>query len=241
MSAISKKIFISGIITAKSGIHIGGSNLSMAIGGADVVVVRNPVTQEPYIPGSSIKGKMRSLTERLYGKLGDSMSRDIQNGPYQKPDHVVTELYGMVGGRDNDNIPSRIVVRDAHMLPESVEELRQAPGTDMLFTEVKTEVVIDRITSAAMPRQLERVPAGAKFQFEIVLTVFENDDEKNLLDNVVMGLRLLRDDYIGGKGSRGSGHIDISFTSDYFTFKDLDVYKNGLEPKKLEGYKAVLS
>lgn len=240
MSAISKKIFLKGVITAKSGMHIGGSNLSMAIGGADAVVVRNPVSQEPYIPGSSIKGKMRSLTERLYGKIGNTRMGQVQHGPYQG-DGIITNLYGRVGsGRDVDNIPSRIVVRDAHLLPDSVNELKDAPGTDMLYTEVKTEVVIDRITSAAMPRQLERVPAGAKFGFEIVLTVFDGDDEKDLIDHVIMGLRLLQDDFIGGKGSRGSGQVEISLHDENLTYKDRDVYENGLDPKRLD-YKVQLS
>jgi CRISPR-associated protein Csm3 len=241
MSAISKKIFIKGVITAQSGLHIGGSNLSMAIGGADAVVVRNPVTQEPYIPGSSLKGKMRSLTERLYDKIGDTKMGQVKNGPYQKPDHVITRLYGMVGTGGNENIPSRVIVRDAHLLPESVQKLGNAPATDMLYTEVKTEVVIDRITSAAMPRQLERVPAGAEFGFEIVLTVYEGDDERDLLDHVIMGLRLLKDDFLGGKGSRGSGQIGISLSSEHFEFKDLEVYQKGLQAKSLTSYKAVLS
>jgi CRISPR-associated protein Csm3 len=184
---------------------------------------------------------MRSLTERLYGKLGNvSMGSNVQNGPYQG-DGVITDLYGRIGkGNEVKNIPSRIVVRDAHLLPESELELKEAPGTDMLYTEVKTEVVIDRITSGAIPRQLERVPAGAKFGFEIVLTIFEGDDEKDLIDHVIMGLRLLRDDFIGGKGSRGSGQIEITINDEHLTYKDRDVYENALEPKVLN-YKVQLS
>lgn len=228
MSSLKKKIFINGSITAVTGLHIGGSNLSMAIGGADAVVVRNPVTQIPYIPGSSIKGKMRSLTERLYGKIARVNMGNVKNGPYQD-DHAITSLYGRIS-RNADNIPSRIIVRDANMSISSVEDLRNAPGTDMPYTEVKTEVVIDRITSAAMPRQLERVPAGTKFDFDIVISIFEGDKENELLDLCFVGLRLLQDDFLGGKGSRGSGQVSVSLNE--VTYKDRECYENGSDAKK---------
>jgi CRISPR-associated protein Csm3 len=236
MSALKRKIFINGSITAETGLHIGGSNLSMAIGGADAVVVRNPVSQVPYIPGSSIKGKMRSLTERLYNKIARVSMGAVKNGPFQE-DHKITRLYGMISReRGVDNIPSRIVVRDANMSEQSVAEISNAPGTDMPFTEVKTEVVIDRITSAAMPRQLERVPAGASFDFEIVLSIYEGDNEKELLDLCFIGLRLLKDDFLGGKGSRGSGQVSIKLLDDKIRSKDKECYETGAPAKLLTEY-----
>lgn len=60
---LEKKIVYTGIITLKTGLHIGGTNASLNIGGPDNFVVRNPIDNIPYIPGSSLKGKMRALVE----------------------------------------------------------------------------------------------------------------------------------------------------------------------------------
>lgn len=242
MHALKKKVFFTVHITVKSGLHIGGSNLSMAIGGADAIVIRDALSQEPIIPGSSVKGKMRSLTEKLLGAFGDVSMGAVKSGPYQKSDDpvkkIIPELYGKAQGSEN-NIPSRLIVRDAKLTPESFRKLEASDHTDMLYTEVKTEVVIDRVTSAAMPRQLERVPAGAAFVLPLVLNVFENDDEQKLISYVKMGLKLMEDDYIGGKGSRGSGEIAIDWESfdahirqktlpDYEANNEAQPYKPGL-------------
>lgn len=239
---LTKKIFFKGTITALSGLHIGGSNLSMAIGGADAVVVRNPITNQPYIPGSSLKGKMRSLTEKLLGAYEEGNMGAVRWVPYsglkdkdeasKASKGIIVDLYGRASGRE-DNIPSRIIVRDAEMDENSVNTLKDSEYTDMPFTEVKTEVVIDRVTSAAMPRQLERVPAGTKFTFSIVLNIFEGDNEKRLVDYVLVGLRLTEDDFLGGKGSRGSGQIKIDINTDEFEYKDLSVYKSDGKAKSV--------
>lgn len=220
---LTKKIKIETIITATSGLHIGGSNLSMAIGGADAVVIRDPITQQPIIPGSSIKGKMRSLTERILGAYEEGKMGAIRSVPFTakskndlefKGTDIIPLLYGRASGNEN-NVPSRLIVRDAHLTADSLLKLEKAEGTDMLYTEVKTEVVIDRVTSAAMPRQLERVPAGSDFASIFILNVFENDDESMLIDYIKVGLKLMEDDYLGGKGSRGSGTIKVAEPSFY--------------------------
>lgn len=215
MHALRKKIRFEIPLRLKSGLHIGGSNLSMAIGGADAVVIRDPITQEPIIPGSSVKGKMRSMTEKLLGALERTkMGTKDWVGPYQSLDDkvkkIIPELYGRALGND-ENIPSRLIVRDSRMSKDSEEKLRKSNSTDMLYTEVKTEVVIDRVTSAANPRQLERVPAGSVFHLVMILNVFDNDDEKKLIEYVKVGLHLMEDDYLGGKGSRGSGEIELDW------------------------------
>ncbi|AXJ02439.1 CRISPR-associated protein, Csm3 family [Cyclonatronum proteinivorum] len=229
MKKLLKKIFFKAELKAESGLHIGGSNLAMAIGGADAIVIRDVLTQEPLIPGSSVKGKMRSLTEKLLGAYQPVNMGAVKFGPYTKLDasakDIIPMLYGSAEGNEK-NIPSRIIVRDARMDAQSVEKLRNSDHTDMLFTEVKTEVVIDRVTSAAMPRQLERVPAGAVFHLEIVLNIFEDDDEQKMKDYVMMGLKLLEDDYLGGKGSRGSGQVSINW----------DKFEAAIRQKTFEDY-----
>ncbi|PTQ87500.1 type III-A CRISPR-associated RAMP protein Csm3 [Nitrosomonas ureae] len=213
---LKSKIFIKGKITALTGLHIGGNSIGMAIGGADKVVVRNPLTNEPYIPGSSLRGKMRSLLERARGdekhspKEGGFSLKDgkLEAGAGINPETLLGKLFGVSADKNNGQ-PTRLMVRDAHLTRESKKQLENAPNTDMPMTEVKTEVNIDRITSAANPRQFERVPAGAEFNFELVLTLLESDDEKQFLNLIREGLELVQHDSLGGHGSRGYGAVEF--------------------------------
>lgn len=230
MNPLKKKIKFSIPLKLKSGLHIGGSNMSMAIGGADAVLIRDPLTQQPIIPGSTIKGKMRSLTEKLLGAFEQVKMGVVKFGPYQSTEDEVKKiiplLYGKASGSE-DNIPSRLIARDTKLTKESHEILSNADTTDMLYSEIKTEVVIDRVTSAAMPRQIERVPAGSVFALNLVLNVFENDDEQKLVDYVKVGLRLMEDDYLGGSGSRGSGEIELDWNQLSIRQKTLTDYEAG--------------
>lgn len=217
---IISKIFIKGTIKALTGMHIGGNSIGMAIGGADKVVVRNPLTNEPYIPGSSLRGKLRSLLERA---RGDEENNPEEGGFSVKKgklgadagtcsDTLLGQMFG-VSASENNKQPTRLMVRDAHLTDVSKNELLNAPNTDMPMTEVKTEVNIDRITSAANPRQFERVPAGAVFQFELVLTLMKGDDKQKFLNLIREGLELVQHDSLGGHGSRGYGAVEFSITT----------------------------
>lgn len=226
-----KKILIEGTITAVTGLHIGGSSVGISIGGADATVVRNPITNKPYIPGSSLKGKMRSLLEKVEGKFGSKGIGDqIKNPPFtDDPDHIICKIFGtmpeIMKETKKEQPTSRLIVRDCDLTRESVEQLSKSKDTDMPFTEVKTEVVIDRITSAATPRQLERVPAGAKFNMRMILNVYDGDDEKEMLNKIFEGLTLVQNDYLGGKGTRGSGEVKIEIKQ--LMYKDKEIYENG--------------
>jgi len=203
-----KKIIITGEIEALTGLMIGGSNTAMGIGGPDKMVIRNPVTNQPYIPGSSLKGKMRSLLELSYGYIGNKkMGGKVENGPDEDPNHESTQLFG-TARTDTRQRPSRIICRDGFLLnPDALK------GTELPFTEAKTEVVIDRITSQAMPRTFERVPAGAKFALNIVVNIFDDDTFKDQFKTLTFkALQLLQDDYLGGSGSRGNGQVRFKIT-----------------------------
>lgn len=221
-----KKIIVRGEIEALTGLAIGGTNNAMSIGGVDKGVIRNPVTNEPYIPGSSLKGKMRSLLELTNGTIGGSMGSGIDNGPSSDYAHRSTKLFGnAVGSTKETQRPSRIIVRDSFLTKDQAD--REGPlfkNGDLPYTEIKTEVVIDRITSRAMPRQLERVPAGAKFEFELVLNIFAEDTEIDLVNDMFAAMQLVQNDYVGGGGSRGSGQIrfDIESVSE----RDANYYRN---------------
>jgi CRISPR-associated protein Csm3 len=219
-----KKILIKGEIHALTGLHIGATNAGMSIGGVDAAVVRNPLTRQPYIPGSSLKGKMRSLLEKVEGKFGPPQGKDIHYSPYRNIlDSDIPKIFGITpedlppedSSKDSKEQKkkvqpvSRLIVRDCPLNEKSAERLFASKDTDLPYTEVKTEVVIDRITSAATPRQLERVPAGAIFEMEMILNVYDGDNETTFLNKIFEGLALVQNDYLGGKGSRGSGQVKI--------------------------------
>lgn len=215
------RVFINADIEAVTGLHIGGSGAGLEIGGLDKEVIRNPLTKRPYIPGSSLRGKMRSQTEK---RLGLSQNNPI--GQYVKIHTCQTkEDYQAKGGCQvchvfgvpaDPEIPglTRLVVRDVSLNDESAAALDQTK-TDLPYAELKTEVAIDRVTSAATPRTLERVPAGAVFgPAEMVFGIYSKADYERL-KVVIDAMQLVEDDYLGGSGSRGSGKV---------RFKNLQVY-----------------
>jgi len=215
------RIVIGGQIFTKTALHIGGSPGALAIGNVDMPVIRDTRTNQPYIPGSSLKGKMRSQSEKL---LNAPQNTEINRG---KPDgggrvamhtakskeeyqtYWVNPLFGVTGDAgDWVNAPNRLIVRDIPLDEKSRAELISIK-TDLPFTEVKWEAAIDRVTSAATPRQIERVPAGAVFgPLELVLSLYLPDDVK-LLGSLLTALQLVEDDYLGGQGSRGSGKVEF--------------------------------
>ena len=210
MAQLTKKIKIETTIELLTGLHIGGSKDSVEIGGIDLPVIKLATKEnQPYIPGSSLKGKMRCLLELANGisEIGKS-GRD--NG-------MVKSLFGYAAGSKSAQ-PSRLIVRDAMLTEESKQELEGSDNLDMPFTENKFENTIDRVKGITVQggiRQTERVPAGAKFNTEFIINVFEGADsegkpypsEKDLIDFFLEGLRLLEKDYLGGSGSRGYGQI----------------------------------
>lgn len=205
------RILLEGNIHALTGLRVGGSPGALAIGGVDLPVIRNVVTQRPYIPGSSLKGKMRSLWEKSLGlesnfTIGRTQGKEVRIHMCTSSSAYATckvcPIYGTTGDGGASS-PTRIVVRDVDL---DVESLNNAK-TDMPFTEVKWEAAIDRVTSAATPRQIERVPAGARFkEMQIVFNIYDAADHKRFLD-VLTALQLVEDDYLGGQGSRGSGRV----------------------------------
>lgn len=193
-----KKIIYSGTIELKTGLHIGGTNTALNIGGPDKFVVRNPLNNVPYIPGSSLKGKMRSLIELKHGCCSES------GGASEDPESISGALFGTAGKKERQKRQSRLIVRDAEL---DTTNPALFDNTDLPYTETKTEVAIDRISAQANPRTFERVPAGAKFNYSLVLNIYDIDDEEKLKRTLQEAMSLLEDDYLGGNGSRGYGQI----------------------------------
>lgn len=199
MKQLIKKIKIQTSITLVTGLHIGGSSDNVEIGGIDNPVIKLATRgNEPYIPGSSLKGKMRCLLEQTAGAPKVGMDQKVNN------------LFGITESRtlNTDNKPSKLIVRDAILSKESKEALLACDNLDMPYTENKWENVIDRTKGVAEhPRQSERVPAGAVFNAEFVLNIWDDDNEQELMALFEKGIRLLENDYLGGSGSRGYGQI----------------------------------
>lgn len=201
---------IKGKIHLLSGLHIGAGREQLEIGGLDQPIIKHPVSGIPYIPGSSIKGKMRSLLETYYFVDRPSTRKHvIENGSAcscSESDCPSCRIFGTSGAEKAEGLgPTRIIVRDAQMSGNDWELFRQGK----LGTEVKYENTIDRVRgTAAHPRPLERIPAGVRFDFNITFKQFEGDEE-NLINYVYKGLKLIQLDALGGNSSRGSGHVEF--------------------------------
>src|SRR5437868_13594242 len=216
------KLILSGELHCETGLHIGAGKGSLEIGGADNPVVKD-ASGLPYIPGSSLRGRIRSLLENALGLttpaelvyLSKRKGQEVRIHQSDRPDDEICLLFGRNPGRmervagepldSTQASPARLAVYDAPLVMESIT-VQMRENLDDELTEVKSENSIDRITSQANPRTLERVPAGATFQVRIVMDLLCAEDAA-LPSLVVQGLRLLEDDALGGGGSRGSGRV----------------------------------
>lgn len=249
-----------------TGLHIGGSKEKLEIGGVDSPVVRNPRDRFPYVPGSSLKGKLRSLLEFGLGKVpidkkddkGYDITGNVSDDPAivrifgigvddkekaenQVQDQLKANQEAVKNGKPEKEVkypplfrvgPSRLVVRDCHP-DEHTKNWWKTLDTDLLYTEYKSENGINRITSAANPRFIERVAAGSRFEFEMVYSVFKiaESNEAALeaanadLDNLRMALLMLEHNFIGKSGSRGYGRIQFHLTDPVWV-SNAD-YRNG--------------
>ncbi|HLJ17539.1 MAG TPA: type III-A CRISPR-associated RAMP protein Csm3 [Bryobacteraceae bacterium] len=240
------KLILDGELHCETGLHIGAGKGSLEIGGAD-----NPVVKDafglPYIPGSSLRGKIRCLLEQASGLASPSQlvylskrkGQEVRIHQSDRPDDEICLLFGRNPGRlervGGDALettvasPARLTVYDAPLDPESITaQMRE--NLDDELTEVKSENAIDRITSQANPRTLERVPAGARFRVRMVLDMLCAEDA-TLAARLVEGMRLLEDDSLGGGGSRGSGRV--RFRKLILTWRGKDFYASGAAEESL--------
>ncbi len=217
--SLSGKIIVKGKIECLTGLHVGATKENMEIGAIDAPVVRDPVTREPYIPGSSLKGKFRSLLEKALAKqpnrnIGSDVKVHVCSNKESANNCEVCRVFGSTGKKEGEkegsNFPARLIVRDSYLTSESVEKLSEI-DTGLQYTEWKFENAIDRVTSAANPRQLERVPKGAEFSFELVYNVEDTSKAEEDLKNLKLAIDLLAMDSLGGHGSRGYGKVKFHY------------------------------
>ncbi len=199
------KLIIKSKLKVLTGLHIGGSSSFSAIGALDSPVVVDVFTRRPIIPGSSLKGKLRTL-------LAISVVGDIKHLSEPNNDlRHIRRLFGASGGEDGI-MPSRLQFTDAFLSHNEKEKFSQIG-----YTEIKTENTIDRLNSIATPRQIERVISGAIFDVRIVYNIFDPNELDEDINNLVKAIKLLQLDYLGGNGTRGSGRVSFSdFKIDYF-------------------------
>ncbi|MDI6781274.1 MAG: type III-A CRISPR-associated RAMP protein Csm3 [bacterium] len=227
---------LEGTITLKSGLHIGSGNMEMHIGGTDSPVIKHPHTLEPYIPGSSLKGKVRSLLEMESGLMiyteGDVVKgatlEKVTSEKLKLKAEAILKIFGSSGDTkdETDLGPTRVSFADCY-LDDNWRE--KAKTNRWLLTEEKSENSINRIKGTAIsPRFIERVPEGTVFKLLVTFKILQESDEK-LFNELLMGLKLLEMDAIGGNSSRGYGRIVISYKDETTNtkFKALNPFQGG--------------
>jgi CRISPR-associated protein Csm3 len=240
------KLILEGEMLCESGLHVGAGKGSLEIGGADNPVVKD-AQGRPYVPGSSLRGRIRSLLEQATGMavpselvyISKRKGQEVRIHQSDRPDDEICILFGRspgrmekAGGGDESGVhatPARLSVFDAPLIAGSITpQMRE--NLDDELTEVKSENAIDRITSQANPRTLERVPAGARFKIRMVLDLLCAEDAV-LPGLLVQGLALLQDDALGGGGSRGNGRV--SFDNLKLTWRGRDYYASGADEREV--------
>lgn len=192
------KIEITGIIQAETGIHIGGNSQFAAIGAVNSPVIRDVYTDYPMIPGSSLKGKMRTLLAKQYNK------------GLEKPENDDDRILRLFGSAEKGKIQfSRLIFSD--MIMVNAEKLQKQ---GISTTEIKFENTINRLTAEAMPRQIERAVRGSEYELHLIYNLEKEEEFEEDMKLLRHAMTLLTYDYIGGHGSRGYGKI---------SFKDLDL------------------
>ena len=198
------KIRITGKISSITGMHIGGASGFSAIGAIDLPVIRDVRTDDPMIPGSSLKGKMRSLLAKQYS---DTLKLPTHNNDNVK----IRRLFGyMQDGKSGEEkekkaFPARLQFSDMFLMNKEYLSEIGVPTT-----EVKFENTINRLTAVANPRQIERSVAGSEYELNLIYNVVNEDEMLEDFTTINEGMRLLTYDYLGGHGSRGYGRIRFS-------------------------------
>lgn len=193
------KIRITGVLETKTGMHIGGSSAFSAIGAVDSPVIKDVRNGKPMVPGSSLKGKIRTLLAKKYNEAVVNPDNDAE---------CIRRVFGSAKkDKDNKVHASKIIVSDMFLMNE--DEMRNR-GIES-FTEVKFENSINRATAVANPRQIERAIKGLQFGIDMIYEV-ENGKEDEVIDDIKLlaeGMKMLEYDYLGGSGSRGYGKVQF--------------------------------
>jgi CRISPR-associated protein Csm3 len=243
------KYILSGEIRCVTGLHIGGMTTGVEIGGMENPVIKDPLTEEPYVPGSSLKGKLRALFEWSHGLIAKhpkhqgyaaySCEQELAQSREAFSDkkrwdaaYALARLFGPASDDTAVRVeagPTRLTVRDAFPTGETRDKWLEILG-EGLFTEVKTENALDRVTSEANPRPMERVPAGSAFGFTMIFDVYGAEDVA-LLKELLATMHLLEHSTLGGSGSRGHGQV--TFQALRLEWRPVTYYRTGQGQKRV--------
>lgn len=225
MNRLKAIYWIKGKLVIISGLHIGKGKESIDVGGTETPIVKHLHTGQPFIPGSSLKGKLRSLLEWYLGVV--KPDKHGQGRPFEGGEEPTFHPIARIFGTPHDKYqggPTRLIVRDAFLDAQWVENIIDA---GFPLTEEKAETAIDRIQGSTLTgslRQIERVIPGAEFNVEFLYRVYDMQDdgsvdESNFQNFIPIGLKLLAMDGLGGGGSRGNGQIHFkSLTLETITY-----------------------
>ena len=223
--ALKGKLEIEAILCLKTGLHIGASSDFSPIGAVDSPFLRDPMTKRPIIPGSSLKGKIRTLLARSFSTNEYFLNKIDEDST------TIQRLFGSAAQGNAGGKAARLQFSDIRMRKESYQYFAEME-LDTYIGEIKFENTISRISAAANPRQIERVPAGAEFDFRLVYNI---EDEGELAEDMQLladGIRLLQMDYLGGHGSRGYGRVSLhDFHVKHFTLSA----ENAMTQERLQG------
>lgn len=226
-----KNYIITGKLECVTGLHIGESLDTIDIGGSDNPLVRKSTNNLPYIPGSSLKGKLRTLLE-LADK--DSSKSVIANNGHASNKGLAAQLFGISGNEeklDKNGLYYKVIVRDSFPTEETIKDWENNPSL-LNGSELKYENTLNRLTAEAKPRNIERVPPESCFMFEIIVNISSKEDEESVEDKsenkgtgndvlpILRAMKLLEDDYLGGSGSRGFGKV---------CFKDINIIERSVD------------
>ncbi len=209
-SHLSHYIVLDARMKVLNGLRVGSGAETMEIGALDNPIVRHPFSRQPYIPGSSLKGKLRSLLEtKGYTTTKHPVTPQRRQGPCGCGECVVCWLFGC-GDVRNTAEPTRLIVRDAFLTAQHRDKLSSLLDQGVLYSETKSEVVMDRVTgkvASVGPRTMDRIMAGTELDLCISVRVFEGDDIDEIKGVLVDALKMLHQDTLGGSGTRGYGWV----------------------------------
>ncbi len=216
-------------LVCKTGLQIGGNKETQEIGGIDQPVIRDP-SGFPYVPGSSLKGKMRALSEWERGAV---MEDGKVHECSEESSAIECEICRVFGSSSDEGFktgPTRLTVRDAHPT-EKTKKMWKELDTDLLYTEWKKENFINRLESSATPRDFERVPKGSEFKVEFIFGLYDvpkaETGDFDYIPVLFEAMDLLEDSYLGGSGTRGYGKVE--FKDLLATFVSKEDYSEGKE------------
>ncbi len=210
-NTFKKNIIFTGKLEVITGLHIGGGSEEVKIGGVDNPVAKTIVWRDdkkievPYIPGSSLKGKIRKLLSSYVANPNGSGNSDIIN-----------EIFGTVA---ENNKTSRVIFRDCYPTEDTIS--RFIVEHEIELTEIKAENRIE-MSMRATPRFMERVRPFTEFDFECILTIYSKDNESLYKKTIEEGIKLLEHSYLGGSGTRGYGKVKINYEIEE---RDLNYYR----------------